>query len=135
MKTHRKTSFGAAIAIVVAAASLHAVGQTTDSSTSTPLMGTPAKAADFQAKQQGMQAASKSTGGTTTTPSSEAAGLNRNKDAGKAAAASELNMFTHKPSGPVDKNAKATAPIKNVSKMTPKELNELGQEVQKTAKP
>jgi hypothetical protein len=135
MKTHRKTSFGAAIAIVVAAASLHAVGQTTDSSTSTPFKATPAKAADFQAKEQAMQAASKSASGAVTTPTSEAAGYNRNKDAGKNLETQTLNMFIPKGSAPVDKSKQATSPIKDISKMTAEERNQLRREVQKDAKP
>ena len=63
------------------------------------------------------------------------AAMNKNKDAGKEAAAAELSMQIPHGSRPVDKDTKAVAPIKNISKMTPEERKELRESVVKDAKP
>jgi hypothetical protein len=81
------------------------------------------KAADFAAREKAMQDASRSSasGAVASPPVTEATPYNKNKDAGKAAVDEALGMQTFKGSRPVDKNAKAVASMKSLSKMTPQE--------------
>jgi len=96
---------------------------------------TQKKASDFAAKEKAMEAASRNSSGAAMPTSTEAVGMNKNKDAGKEAAAAELSMQIPHGSRPVDKDTKAVAPIKNISKMTPEERKELRESVVKDAKP
>src|SRR5215471_16416483 len=126
--------FGATVAL----SGLAAFGQpiATDSkATDSKARETQKKATDFAAKEKAMQAASRNSSGAAMPTSTEAVGLNKNRDAGKEAAAAELAMQIPHGSRPVDKNAEAVAPIKNISKMTPEERNELRNSVVKGAKP
>src|SRR4030095_7191793 len=95
------------------------------------------KAADFAAKEKAMQDMSRSSasGAVGSIPSSEAVPYNQDKNAGKAAADEAMDILSFKGSKPVNKNAKPTAPMKSVSKMTPEERAELRREVVKEAKP
>jgi uncharacterized membrane protein len=133
MKTSMKAPLLLLFGATVALSGLAAFGQSTatDSKTS----DTQKKAADFSAKEKAMQAASRNSSGAAMPTSTEAVGLNQNKDAGKESAAAELSLQIPHGSRPVDKNAKAVAPIKNISKMTPEERNELRTAVVKDAKP
>jgi len=90
---------------------------------------------DFAKKEKAMQDASRSSGGAMMPTPTQATGLNKNKDAGKDSANAELQLQLHKGSAPVDKNAKAQAPIKKISKMTPEERAQLRKEVVQDAKP
>ena len=115
-----------------------AVAQTTESpSVGTAKSDKAKKAADFAAKEKAMQDASRSSasGAVGTPPVTEATPYNKDKNAGKAAADEAMGILSFKGSKPVDKNAKAVAPIKSLSKMTPEEREELRKEVVKEAKP
>ena len=94
------------------------------------------KTADFAAREKAMQDASRSSAsGPVAAPTTPAVRLNQNKDAGKGAFEAEMMLQANKPSRKVDKNAKASDPIKSISKMTPQERAELRKEVVKDAKP
>ncbi len=95
------------------------------------------KAADFAAKEKAMQDMSRSSasGSVASPPVTEAVPYNKDKNAGKAAIDEALGIQTFKGSKPVDKSAKAVAPMKSLSKMTPQERDELRREVAKEAKP
>jgi len=97
--------------------------------------GSP-KAADFATKEKALQDASKSSAaGPAPDAMKEGTRLNRNKDAGKGAFEGEMTLQRNKPSPKVDKNAKASDPIKSISKMTPEERAKLRADVVKEAKP
>lgn len=132
MRTHIKTSAALIFGVALVLNGVGALGQPATSGSTTDKA---AQAADFAKKEKAMQDASRSSGGAMMPTPTQATGLNKNKDAGKEAAAAELSLQTHKGSAPVDKNAKAVAPIKNISKMTPEERAELRKEVVKDAKP
>jgi hypothetical protein len=129
------------LALLFIAFSLNAydvLGQTAEPSTPTSAKSDKAKkAADFAAREKAMQDASRSSasGPVASPPVTEATPYNKNKDKGKAAADEAADILTFKGSKPVDKNAKAQAPIKSLSKMTPEERAELRKEVVKEAKP
>ena len=129
MKPHLKSSLPL---IVAAALALYGVGANAqDTATSRQ-----SRAADFAAKEQAMQDASRSSAaGAVASPVAPSMGLNRNKDAGKAAFESEMMLQKNKPSPKMDRNAKASDPIKSISKMTPEERAQLRAEVVKEAKP
>jgi hypothetical protein len=94
------------------------------------------KAADFAMKEKALQDASKSSAaGPVSGTVMPGTSVNRNKDAGKGAFESEMNLQKNKPSPKVDKNAKASAPMKSISKMTPEERAQLRADVVKEAKP
>ena len=135
MKTYSK-ALPAFFGVAVALAGFAAFGQ---SSSATPPATTGTteaqKAAAFAKEEKAMQDMSRSSGGAMTPTPTQAKGMNRNKDAGMKAAADELSLQTHKGSAPVDKNAKAQSPIKNISKMTPQERAALRKEVVQEAKP
>ena len=137
MKTVTNTS----LAVLFIAFSLNAydvLGQTADpSAPASPKSDKAKKAADFAAKEKAMQDMSRSSasGPVATPPVSEPAPYNKNRNAGKAAVDEALGIQTFKGSKPVDKNAKAVAPMKSLSKMTPQERDELRREVAKEAKP
>jgi hypothetical protein len=135
MKTHSK-ALPALLGVAVALAGFAAFGQTTGA-TPSPTTGTTEaqKAADFAKKEKAMQDMSRSSGGAMMPTPSQATGLNKSKNAGKESADSELQLFTHKGSAPVDKATKAQSPIKNISKMTPEERAQLRKEVVQDAKP
>jgi len=137
-----KTLTNASLALLLIAFSLnadHALGQTAEPSTPTPAKSDKAKnAADFAAKEKAMQDMSRSSasGAVATPPATEAIPYNKNKDKGKAAIDEAAGIQTFKGSKPVDKNAKAVAPMpKSLSKMTPKELEDLDRQVGKESKP
>ena len=137
MKTVTNTSL-ALLFIAFSLNAYNAFGQATDPSATAPAKSDKAKkAADFAAKEKAMQDMSRSSasGAVGTPPATEAAPYNKNKDKGKAAADQAADIQTFKGSKPVDKNAKAQAPIKSLSKMTPEERAELRKEVVKEAKP
>jgi len=92
------------------------------------------KAEDFAAKQKAMHEASKSSasGPSRSPPTSEAAKF---KPSGKEMANQMQSNQSFKGSKPVDKNAKATAPVKDVKTMTPEERAERRKEIAKEAKP
>jgi hypothetical protein len=91
------------------------------------------KAEDFAAKHKALQDASKSSASSAgTKPSSEAS---RYKPSGKETVETMQSNQTFKGSKPVDKNAKATAPVKDVRQMTPEERAQRRQEIAKEAKP
>jgi len=91
------------------------------------------QAEDFAAKQKAMQDASKSSASSAgTKPSSEA---KRYKPSGKDTVETMQSNQSFKGSKPVDKNAKATAPVKDVKQMTPEERAQRRQEIAKEAKP
>ena len=95
-----------------------------------------AKAADFATKEKMLQDASKSSAaGPAPDAMKQGTGVNRNKDAGKGAFEGEMTLQRNKPSPKVDKNAKASDPIKSISKMTPQERAALRKEVVEGAKP
>jgi len=92
-----------------------------------------AKKEDFAAKQKAMQEASKSSASSAgTKPSSEA---KRYKPSGKDTVETMQSNQSFKGSKPVDKNAKATAPVKDVKQMTPEERAKRRDEIAKEAKP
>jgi hypothetical protein len=130
--------FIALLFIVLSVDAYDARAQTAEPSTAAPAKSDKAKkAADFAAKEKAMQDMSRSSAsGAVASPSvTEATPYNKNKDKGKAAADEAADILTFKGSKPVDKNAKAQAPIKSLSKMTPEERAELRKEVVKEAKP
>ena len=91
------------------------------------------KAEDLAAKQKAMQDASKSSASSTgSKPSSEASKYN---PSGKDTMNTMQSNQTFKGSKPVDKNAKATAPVKDVKQMTPEERAERRNELTKEMKP
>jgi hypothetical protein len=126
------------ITFVAATFSLSALGvlaQSTDAAKADAAKAEKAKKAeDFAAKEKAMQDASRSSASGTgaTPPPAEAKKL---KMSGKDAMESEMTLQKFKGSKPVDKNAKAQAPMKSISKMTPEERAELRKEVVKEAKP
>jgi hypothetical protein len=96
----------------------------------------PNKAAEFAANQQAMQDLSRSSAsGPMAMPPTPGGAMNRNNDAGKGAFEGEMMLQRNKPSPKVDRNAKASDPIKSISKMTMQERAQLRQEVVKEAKP
>ena len=116
----------------------NAFGQTAEPSAPAPPKSEKAnKAADFAAKEKAMQDMSRSSasGAVGTVPAAEAMPYNKNKDKGRAAIDQAADIQTFKGSKPVDKNAKAVAPMKSLSKMTPQERDALRREVAKEAKP
>ena len=131
----------AALALLFIAFSLDAydaLGQTAEPPSAPPAKADKAKrAADFAAKEKAMQDMSRSSasGAVGSMPSTEATPYNKNKNAGKAAIDEAMGIQTFKGSKPVDKNAKAVAPMKSLSKMTPEEREALRKEVVKEAKP
>jgi hypothetical protein len=142
MKTYMSTS----LALVLVAFSLHAFDALAQSTEASPATVTPSdkktsdkakKAADFAAQEKAMQDASRSSasGAVASKPMTEATPYNKNKDKGKAAIDEAAGIQTFKGSKPVDKNAKAVAPMKSLSKMTPEERAELRKEVVKESKP
>ena len=136
-----KTVTNISLALLFIAFSLNAYnafGQAADPSATAPAKSDKAKkAADFAAKEKAMQDMSRSSasGAVASPPVTEATPYNKNKNAGKAAIDEALGIQTFKGSKPVDKNAKAVAPMKSLSKMTPQERDELRREVAKEAKP
>jgi hypothetical protein len=91
------------------------------------------QAEDFAAKQKALQDASKSSASSAgTKPSSEA---KKYKPSGKDTVETMQSNQSFKGSKPVDKNAKATAPVKDVKQMTPEERAQRRQEIAKEAKP
>src|SRR5215470_7769580 len=112
MKTSMKAPLVLLFGAMVALSGFAAFGQPT--ATDGKASETQKKAADFAAKEQAMQAASRNSSGAAMPTSTEAVGMNNNKDAGSEAAAAELSMQIPKGSRPVDKNAKVVAPIKNI---------------------
>jgi hypothetical protein len=144
MKTFMSTS----LALVLVAFSLQAFNAFAQSTEASPATVTPSdkakntsdkakKAADFATQEKAMQEASRSSasGAVASKPMTEATPYNKNKDKGKAAADQASDIQTFKGSKPVDKNAKAVAPMKSLSKMTPEERAELRKEVVKESKP
>src|ERR1700747_2581503 len=123
MKTVANTS----LALLLIAFSLNAynvLGQPTEPSTPAPAKADKAKkAADFATKEKALQDASRSSasGAGTSNPATEATPLNKDRNAGKGAATAELGLQLRKGSPKVDKTAKPDAPMKDISKMTPKE--------------
>jgi hypothetical protein len=130
--------FIALLFIVLSVDAYDARAQAAEPSTAAPAKADKAKkAADFAAKEKAMQDMSRSSasGAVASPPVTEATPYNKNKDAGKAAIDQALGIQTFKGSKPVDKNAKAQAPMKSISKMTPEEREQLRKEVVKEAKP
>ena len=135
--TVTNTSF-ALLFIALSLNAYSALGQTAEPSTTASAKSDKAKkAADFAAREKAMQDASRSSasGAVASPPVTEAVPYNKDKNAGKAAADEAMGILSFKGSKPVDKNAKAQAPIKSLSKMTPEERAELRREVVKEAKP
>ena len=144
-----KTFISTSLALVLVAFSLHAFNAFAQSTEASPATVTPSdkakkasdrakKAADFAAQEKAMQDASRSSasGAVASKPMTEATPYNnKNKDMGKATIDEALGIQTFKGSKPVDKNAKAVAPMKSISKMTPEERAELRKEVVKESKP
>jgi hypothetical protein len=132
------TNTSLALFIAFSLNAYNAFGQAADPSATAPAKSDKAKkAADFAAREKAMQDASRSSayGPVASPPVTEATPYNKNKDKGKAAADEAADILTFKGSKPVDKNAKAQAPMKSISKMTPEERAELRKEVVKEAKP
>jgi hypothetical protein len=130
--------FIALLLIVLAVDAYDARAQTAQPPAAAPAKSDKAKkAADFAAMEKAMQDASRSSasGAVASPPVTEATPYNKNKNAGKAAIDEALGIQTFKGSRPVDKNAKAQAPMKSLSKMTPEERDQLRREVAKEAKP
>jgi hypothetical protein len=130
--------FVALLFVVLSVDAPDARAQTADPPAAAPAKSDKAKkAADFAAKEKAMQDMSRSSasGAVASPTGTEATPYNKNKDAGKAAVDEALGIQTFKGSKPVDKNAKAVAPMKSLSKMTPEERAELRREVVKEAKP
>lgn len=122
------------IAASFALAAFGAAGQSTDAANQHAEASAAAKATkaeDFAAKHKGMQDASKSSA-SSTGPSSEAS---KYKPSGKETMETIQSDQGYKGRKPVDKNAKATAPMKDVRKMTPEERAEPRKEVVKESKP
>jgi len=116
-------------------AAFGAVAQSTEASHSNAANANRAKAVeDFASKEKYLQDLSRSSasGSGATKPPSEASKFTPN---GKEMAETMRSNQTFKGSKPVDKNAKATAPMKSISKMTPEERAQLRNEVVKEAKP
>ena len=136
-----KTRLNASLVLLVVSLSLNAldaVGQTIEpSGPKTTKSDKGTKAADFAAKEKAMQDLSRSSaaGAVASVPVTEATPYNKDKNAGKAAADEAMGILSFKGSKPVDKNAKAVAPIKSISKMTIEEREEVWNEVAKEAKP
>jgi hypothetical protein len=139
MKRYSKASLVLALGIAVAFGYASATAQTTpDAAASNAAKAAKdKKAADFAASEKAMQDASRSSAsGAVGSPVTEAKPYNKNnKEAGKAAMGEALDVQTFKGSKPVDKNAKAQAPMKSISKMTPEERAQLRKEVVEGAKP
>ena len=129
------------LALVLVVFSLHtfnALAQSTEpSSIPTTTSDKAKKKADFAAQEKAMQDASRSSasGPVASKPMTEVTPYNKDKDKGKAAIDEASEIQTFKGSKPVDKNAKAVAPMKSLSKMTPEERAELRKEVVKESKP
>jgi len=129
MKPHRKLTLAL---VAVAAISLSSLAPAVAGEATAKQK----KASDFAAAEKAMQDQSKSSAaGPVPDAVTQATGLNRNKDAGKGAFESEMTLQRQKPSPKVNKEAKAQAPMKSISKMTPEERAELRREVVKEAKP
>ena len=115
-----------------------ALGQTAEPSAAVSAKSDKAKrAADFAAKEKAMQDMSRSSasGAVGSIPATQAIPYNKDKNAGQATIDEAAGILNFKGSKPVDKNAKAVAPMKSLSKMTPEERAELRKEVVKEAKP
>jgi hypothetical protein len=127
------------VAILAAAllvlATFGAAAQSTDAGTA-PAAGSTKdeKAKDFAAKHKALQDASKSSASGTgaTPPATEAAKF---KSSGKDMMNQMQSNQTFKGSKPVDKNAKATAPTKDVKTMTPEERAQRRKEIVQESKP
>jgi hypothetical protein len=91
------------------------------------------KAEDFAAKQKAMQDASKSSASSTGTP--PPAQAKKSNLSGKDSADMAMGVLQFKGSKPVDKNAKAQAPVKDIKTMTPEERAERRKEIVKESKP
>ena len=133
MKTRSTAILGTLLGIITLQIG-SAVAADTASTPATP----PSKASKFSEEEKALQDASKSSASGAVRDAStngNAAGLNRNKDAGKGAFEGEMRLQAQKPSPKVDKNAKASAPMKPINKMTMEERMELRKEVVKESKP
>jgi hypothetical protein len=91
------------------------------------------KAEDFAAKHKAMQDASKSSASSTGTPPPSQS--KKSNLSGKDSADMAMDVLQFKGSKPVDKNAKAQAPAKNIKEMTPEERAKRREEIVKESKP
>ena len=114
-------------AALFAAATSFAAAQSPSSESATK------KADDFAAKEKALQDASKSSASSSGTPPATEA--SKYKPSGKDTMNTMQSNQTFKGSKPVDKNAKAQAPVKDVKQMTPEERAERRKEIAKEAKP
>jgi hypothetical protein len=138
MKATVKNTSLAVLFIAFSVNAYNALGQTGEASTGTSAKSDKSKkAADFAAREKAMQDASRSSasGAVASPPITQATPYNKDKNRGKDAADEAMGILSFKGSKPVDKNAKAVAPIKSLSKMTPEERDQLRREVAKEAKP
>jgi len=105
-----------------------------------PASKSATQAADFAAKEKQLQDESRSSAsGPLPSPTTSAKSLNKSKDAGKGMLEAEAKLQTSPTRGlgspTVDKTARNVDPMKNISKMTTPEKDQLLREVQKEAKP
>ncbi len=132
-----KTRLTLLVAAAFSLSSLGAIAQTTDASSAEAAKAAKEqKKEDFAKKEKALQDASRSSAsGPASLPPTEAKKMQNTKDSGKAVVESMNKMQQFSGSKPVDKNAKATAPMKDLREMTPEERAQLRKEVVKEAKP
>ena len=130
-----KTALHILVTASFSLAAFGAVAQSTEAGHSNAANANRAKAAeDFAVKEKFLQDLSRSSASGTgaTKPATEAPKFT---PSGKEMAETMRSNQTFKGSKPVDKNAKATAPMKSISKMTLEERAQLRKEVVEGAKP
>ena len=129
-----KRAFSIVVAALFALAAYSAGAQSTDTKSPDATKTDKAKKAeDFAAKHKAMQDASKSSASSTGTP--PPAQAKKSNLSGKDSADMSMGVLQFKGSKPVDKNAKAQAPTKNIKEMTPEERAERRKEIVKESKP